>query len=158
GRSRRPPIGMLHESRNDCSGASPFFSCGSRTADENLAAAWRVRRAGSAVGSFNGYLADVRIKLESRDRSRRIHRSLKRFVQFRARHIIRREERYADSMQSGLDRDARRRTASRVAGVRNFSIPIEYFDALAVDRDLELLTFDLAQHGLEVTGDAFNLE
>src|SRR5262245_42971872 len=98
------------------------------------------------------------IKLESRDGARRIHRSLKGFVQFRAGHIIGREECYAHRVQACLDWDAWSRAATRVAGVRNFSIPIKHLHALTINRDFELFTLDLAQHSLEVTRDAFDLE
>ena len=43
-------------------------------------------------------------------------------------------------------------------GVGDFLVPIEQLHALAIDGDFELLALDAAEDGLEVTGDAFDLE
>ncbi len=136
---------------------APSSRAARRAAHENLAAAGRVAGAAGVVGPFNPDLADVRIEQKSRDGARRVHGSLKRFVQLAARHVVGREERHADRVQARLDRDAWRRAA--VAGrVRDFLVPIEQLHPLAVDRDLELLALDAAQDRLEVTGDALHLE
>ena len=74
-----------------------------------------------------------------------------------AGHVVGREERDADRVQARLDRDARRRAA--VAGrVRDLLVPVEQLHPLAVDRHLELLALDAAEHRLEVAGDALDLE
>ena len=106
---------------------------------------------------FNRHLADVGIELKARDLTRRVHRSLKRSVQFRAGEVVGRDERDAHGVLAGRYRDARRRAA--VAGrVLDFLVPIEHLHPFAVDRYLELLARDLAQNSGEVAGDALYSE
>src|SRR5262249_15415174 len=116
-----------------------------------------VYRAISAVWAFNRDLTDVWIELESRNRTGRIHRSLKGSVQLGARHVVGRDECHTDRVQPGPDRNAWSR-ASNAGCVRNYPIPITQFHALTVARDLQLLAFDLTKDSLEVAGHAFHAE
>jgi hypothetical protein len=51
-----------------------------------------------------------------------------------------------------------RRPLSTPGRIRDLAIPVKQVDALAVDRDLELLAVDPAEHGLEVAGHALDVE
>ena len=100
----------------------------------------------------------MRIEQKSRDGARRVHGPLKRLVQFAARHVVGGEERHADRVQAGLDRDAAEFERPLPVVFEISLIPIEQLHPLAVDSDLELLALDAAQNSLEVTRDAFDLE
>src|SRR5262249_55561698 len=124
---------------------------------ENLLASRGIGRPRSSVRPFDPHLTDVRIKQESRNRSRSIHRALERTIELSPRHIIRSEERHANCVQSSLNRNLLR-GATIARGVGNFFIPIKKPDALAVDRDFKLLTLHSAEHRLKVSSNALHLK
>ena len=85
---------------------------------------------------------DVRIELEPRNLTRRVHRPLERPVQLRARQVVGRDEGHADGVQPRVDRDPRRGLAVARRAL-DLLVPVEQLHALAVDGDFELLARDL---------------
>src|SRR5690606_31784330 len=154
---RGPPERLGRQRRDDRPRAFRLFVEAFRVALEDFLAARRARRGSAVERPFDEDLTDMRIKRIPRDRARRVHRAHERFVQARVRQVARREERNAYLMETALDRD--RRSPSAVAFlVADLAIPVVEIDALAVDRDLELLTPNVAQHGGEIARHSLDRE
>src|SRR3989442_14735502 len=115
---------MLHQGRDDRARADCFIASALRAADENLVAARCVVCAARIVGSFNDYLAYMRIEQKSRDLAWRVHGSHEGLVQLGAGHIVGRNERYTDRVKARPECNTG--TPAAVATrVRDFLVPIE---------------------------------
>ena len=149
---------MFHECRNNRAGTCRFVAGCGRVTNENFLTARSLRGTCGIVRSFNPDLSDVGIEKKSRNRSRRVHGSLKRPVQFAAGHVIRREERHADGVQSRLDRDR---------GESTRPLPVVFAISLSQSKSFtrspSTVTSSCSpltppKDRLEVAGDSFNLE
>ena len=115
----------------------------------------RVGGGNTLVGAFKKDLPDMRVKLESRYTSGRIHRSGELFVHLGGRQVVGRDEGHANLVEARRDRDWGTETTVSL-GAGDFLIPVEYIHPHAIDCDFELLTGNIAENAREVAGHSFN--
>src|SRR5439155_14417481 len=155
---RRAAKRAPRQRREDLAGADLFVPPARRTADENLAPARRVLRSLRVVRPLDLHLADAGVELIPRNLARRVQGPHERLVQLGARRVVGREECDADRVQPRFDRNTRRLSDLSGAAGTDLLVPVEELDALAVDRDLQLLALDLPQQVLELTRNALDLD
>ncbi len=141
--------GLARQRGNDRARALALLAALRGIALEDLVAALRARSDDAVEWPFDEDLADVRIERVTGNRARRVHRADERRVQSGVGQIARRDERDADFVEAGLDRNLRRAAAVAFL-IADLRVPVVEVHACAVDRDLELLALHVAEHGREV--------
>ena len=98
----------------------------------------------------------MRIERKAGDSAGRVGDTHERVVQVVARRIVGRDERDANAMQAGFDRNPRAREG--VTPIGDFLVPVEQLHALAVHADLEHLPLDLTEDVLRIADHGNDLE
>ena len=147
--ARRPPVGAADEGRQDLLGAGVLVAGAARPADEDAAAARRVAGPGRVVGAVDTQAADVGMEGEARQPSRLDGAAQERVVQVETGREVRGEERDADGVRTGGDREPQ--VDGELAGAApeppdpQRVVPVDEGRPLAVEEDLELLAAHLAE-------------